>query len=434
MLSLNDLRSPAVALDWHEAVAVAAALAGLVLDAQADACPAPGSVRLLPSGDLSVSGPDILAGPPAAGAAQVLGQLLDLAPCPAELRQLAATYAADARRGPDGQDALVSFLASLAFFERPGRQAVLAAVATRAEPALDRARRAAALDALTERTRLAAGGDAIPASAPPVVEPSPVAPPDAVAASPVWEPRGDDGFRRLVLPAAVSFAVFLGMAYLAAAWLTPRPPAAHAAPEEEDLPVSGPEGAPATTAAAPRPARQSASSPARPPAARGGAAPPAAGPPVAASGAGPAPAPAAPVPGATASPVAAPPPTRSVDVTLAERDGGVVASPIAPVRTAPRPSAVPGRVFTASDPQVTPAILIRPKLPDRPPADVPEEQVGTLEFVVSESGLVEHVHLVSPANRYSERMLVAAAKTWQFQPATRDGRPVRFRTRIRVTL
>jgi hypothetical protein len=44
------------------------------------------------------------------------------------------------------------------------------------------------------------------------------------------------------------------------------------------------------------------------------------------------------------------------------------------------------------------------------------------------------VHLISPANRYQERMLVAAAKTWQFQPATREGQPVRFRIRIRVTL
>jgi TonB family protein len=91
-------------------------------------------------------------------------------------------------------------------------------------------------------------------------------------------------------------------------------------------------------------------------------------------------------------------------------------------------------VFSAGDPHVTPAVLIRPHLPDQPPPDVPEEQIGTLEFVVAESGLVEHVHLVSPANRYQERMLVAAAKTWQFRPATRDGRPVRFRTRIRVTL
>jgi TonB family protein len=91
-------------------------------------------------------------------------------------------------------------------------------------------------------------------------------------------------------------------------------------------------------------------------------------------------------------------------------------------------------VFTSSDAQVTPAVLIRPQLPEQPPPDIPEEQVGTLEFVVTESGAVEHVHLISPANRYQERMLVAAAKTWQFQPAMRDGHPVRFRIRIRVTL
>ncbi len=93
-----------------------------------------------------------------------------------------------------------------------------------------------------------------------------------------------------------------------------------------------------------------------------------------------------------------------------------------------------GRVFQNGDPQVTPAVLIRPHLPERPPPDVPEEQIGTLEFIVAETGAVEHVHLVSPTNRFQERMLVAAAKAWQFQPATRDGRPVRFRTRIRVTL
>jgi TonB family protein len=121
---------------------------------------------------------------------------------------------------------------------------------------------------------------------------------------------------------------------------------------------------------------------------------------------------------------------------VAERDGRVVPSRVAPARPAPRPDPAgpAGRVFTTGDPQVTPAVLIRPHLPAQPPPDVPEEQIGTLEFIVTESGAVEHVHLVSPANRYQERMLVAAAKTWQFQPAMRDGRPVRFKTRIRVTL
>jgi hypothetical protein len=31
-------------------------------------------------------------------------------------------------------------------------------------------------------------------------------------------------------------------------------------------------------------------------------------------------------------------------------------------------------------------------------------------------------------------MLVSAAKSWRFQPATKDGRPVRFRARVRITV
>jgi TonB family protein len=432
MLSLNDLQSPAVALDWHEAVAVAAALAGLMVDAQADACPAPGSVTLLPTGDLRISGPEIVAGPPAAGAAIVLRQLLDLAPCPAELHQLAETFAADARVGPDGQDALVSFLASVAFFERPGRQTVLTDVAIRAEPALERARRAAALDALTERTRIAAGGDARPVSAPPDPEPHPE-PPDPPTPGAAWDSLADNSWRRLALPAAVSLAVFLGMAYLAAAWFSPPDPGTtrSAREVEDDLPISGPEAAQpsASPASAGKPGEAAPRTPPASAPARVEPLRPAAGP-----------ANATPAPGALAgrsTPATAPaaPTTRSADVVVAERDGRVVPSPIAPVRTSPRAAPVAaGRVFTAGDPQVTPAILIRPHLPEQPPPDVPEEQIGTLEFVITESGSVEHVHLTSPANRYQERMLVAAAKTWQFQPATRDGRPVRFRIRIRVTL
>jgi TonB family protein len=121
-------------------------------------------------------------------------------------------------------------------------------------------------------------------------------------------------------------------------------------------------------------------------------------------------------------------------VVVAERDGRVVPSASAPTRRVPTREDQPGHVFQSGDPLVTPAVLIRPRLPDNPPPGVPEEQIGTLEIVVSASGAVEHVSLISPANRYQERMLVAAAKAWQFQPATRQGRPVRYRTRIRVTL
>ena len=442
MLSLHDLRAPAVALDWPEAVAVVAALIGSMIDAHADACPAPADVALLPSGDLRVSGPGSLAGAPAAAVAAVLGQLLDSAPCPAELRQIAGSFAADDRRGPAGQDALVAFMTALAFFERPGRQAVLAALAERAGSALERTRRLEALEALTERTRIAAGAPPRPSPFDSQA-PEPPAPVD-------WETPAPESPWRLAMPAAAAIMVFVGMAYLAASWFGDRaaPPDDRAAEVEEELPISGPGGVPETAGprrtAEDRPPAPTAASGASGAAATGRAATvgaatgPAASPATAPSPGGSTPAAAASSTPAPASLPAQPPgggvsKRGGVDVAVSEREGRVLPSRIAPMRPTARP-APGGRVFTGSDPQVTPAVLIRPHLPEQPPPGVPEEQIGTLEFVVTESGAVEHVHLISPANRYQERMLVAAAKTWQFQPAMLDGHPVRFRIRIRVTL
>ena len=91
-------------------------------------------------------------------------------------------------------------------------------------------------------------------------------------------------------------------------------------------------------------------------------------------------------------------------------------------------------IYSAADGGVIPAILLRPLLPAEPPPDVPPNQIGTLELVVDEQGDVERVRLVSPSNRFHERMLVAHAKTWKFRPAIRDGRPVKFRTVVRLTI
>jgi hypothetical protein len=415
MLSLNDLRSPAAGLDWHEAVAVGAALGALLAEAQAAACPRPADVTLLPSGDLRVTGPGHVDGSAAAGVAHLLGQLLETAPYPAELRLLIEAYSADARSGAAGVEAVAEFVSELAFFERPGRRDVLATVALRAEPAIDRARRAAALDALTERTRLAAG-------APPTVVAVPgdgAVGDDAEAGD--WEPAHDGGSSRFIVPAVVGLTAFLAVAYVTAAWLDrPAPPTPRAEALEDDLPPSAPVAGGASSVA---------QSPAGSPRPRPSAAPPRER---ASIGPGPAGAPAD-AAKASAAPRSTGTGPRAVDVVVAERDGRVVPPTVAPFRSAPG-VAPAGEIFQAGDALVTPAVLIRPHLPENLPPGVPEEQIGTLEFVVAESGAVEHVHLVSPANRYQERMLVAAAKTWQFRPATRDGRPVRFRTWIRVTL
>ena len=421
MLSLNDLRSPAAGLDWHEAVAVGAALGTLLAEARAPACPRPVDVTLLPSGDLRVTGPGHVEGSAAAGVAHLVGQLLEAAPYPAELRQLVEAYATNRRSGAAGVVAITDFVSELAFFERPDRRDVLSAVALRAEPAIERAHRAAALEALTERTRLAAAAGPVSG----VVVPSAHGEFEDEEGPRDWDPRHDGGAGRLLVPAAVGLTAFLAVAYAATAWLDrPAPPSPRAEAIEEDLPISGPDARTAPTASpgAPRPRPAGVAPRERP--SGGSVSAPSAADASRSSGAAPGAAPATPATG---------PGPRTVDVVVAERDGRVVPSTVAPLRPAQRPAPA-GQVFQAGDPQVTPAVLVRPHLPDNPPPDVPEEHIGTLEFVVTESGAVEHVHLVSPANRYQERMLVAAAKTWQFRPATRDGRPVRFRTRIRVTL
>jgi hypothetical protein len=58
----------------------------------------------------------------------------------------------------------------------------------------------------------------------------------------------------------------------------------------------------------------------------------------------------------------------------------------------------------------------------------------TAPAAASAFGLVEQVRLVSPTDDFRERMLVSAAKAWQFRPARLDGRPVRFQMQFPITI
>jgi len=91
-------------------------------------------------------------------------------------------------------------------------------------------------------------------------------------------------------------------------------------------------------------------------------------------------------------------------------------------------------IYTGGDANVTPPEIVRPALPSEAPAHVAAERIGVLELTIDAKGSVEQVRLLSRANRYHERMLVSAAKAWQFEPAMKDGQPVRYVLRVRVTL
>ncbi len=396
MIPLSDLRHPVVELDWHEAVAVTASVAMALWEAGGPAAPGFDAAAILPDGSVRIVGPQTLPGPAAAGVAAILDALLESTPCPAELRQLVA-----GNLGDSPEETLEGFLSRLMFFERPGRDEVMAALAARAAAALERYRTALELERITERARNQRDAD---------VQGEPEAP---------ARPIPEHARRRATVPGLAVVAVSAALAFaLASYFMTAESPAPAStaqpdAPEYEELPevplsLDGVSPSPEAGPPPPRPRE------ARPAGPAGSPAPPAA------SG------PAEPEPGREPA----------IDVRVTEKGGAPLPVPAsAPPPPAPRraPAGAP-RVYTTGDPGVRPPVLIRPHLPAEPPSDVPPEQVGTLELTISESGGVDQVRLISPLNRYQERMLVAAAKAWHFEPAMKDGRPVRFRMRIRVTL
>ena len=232
----------------------------------------------------------------------------------------------------------------------------------------------------------------------------------------------------------------------AAAASTPAPPAA----AEPSAAASGPPTAPAVA-----PAAASTLSPSSAPRVS------AMRPPATSLSAGAAPREAAPVAArpANAGPVAepgravenAPPPSPLVATTPAAgastpAGGGtrgariVVSSP-----DAPRPAARAGRdpirsrvpFYSATDTNVVPPVMLRQHLPSPLLEPGAELQPGGpyLELLIDESGAVEQVRLRAREPQpgqtwYRHRMLLAAAKAWQFEPARLDQQAVRYLLRV----
>jgi hypothetical protein len=90
-------------------------------------------------------------------------------------------------------------------------------------------------------------------------------------------------------------------------------------------------------------------------------------------------------------------------------------------------------VYSAVDTEIVPPELVRPHVPKDPPPGVRSEDLPVAEVVVSATGEVESVKLVTQPVRVLAAMMLSAVKNWRFEPAMRDGRPVRYRMRLRLT-
>jgi len=107
--------------------------------------------------------------------------------------------------------------------------------------------------------------------------------------------------------------------------------------------------------------------------------------------------------------------------------------PIAALAPGPPPAAAPPRIFGAEDGNVVPPSVVRQQIPPFP-GRITTPGSGIVEVVISESGAVESALMRVSLNAQYDKMVVAAAKGWQYLPATIDGAPVKFRKRVQVNL
>jgi TonB family protein len=109
-----------------------------------------------------------------------------------------------------------------------------------------------------------------------------------------------------------------------------------------------------------------------------------------------------------------------------------VAAPPAPP---PPQQPDPNRIYMADDQNVIPPTPLRqnvPRLPGGMTAQARDH--GVLEVLIDESGRVIAVTIRQSLHVQYDAVLMNAAREWRYQPATVNGRPVKYRKLIQVNL
>ena len=66
--------------------------------------------------------------------------------------------------------------------------------------------------------------------------------------------------------------------------------------------------------------------------------------------------------------------------------------------------------------------------------DVFVQRQGTVEIIINEIGLVETASMTLPVNAVYDGLVLAAARSWRYKPATIDGVAVKFRHTLQLDL
>lgn len=105
------------------------------------------------------------------------------------------------------------------------------------------------------------------------------------------------------------------------------------------------------------------------------------------------------------------------------------APPPAPAPAAAPPRPVDDTVYARDDRDVVPPRLVKAQV-STPIFLGATRSVNEIELVIDAAGRVEEVQLVSGVKRLTDVQLLSSVKTWEFEPATRGGTPVRYRLTV----
>ena len=105
---------------------------------------------------------------------------------------------------------------------------------------------------------------------------------------------------------------------------------------------------------------------------------------------------------------------------------------------APAPAPAPAapqaaRIYGIGEPNVVAPITIVQRVPSFR-GKVLKEGTGILEVIIDETGAVESARMRVALHGTYDKLVLDATKSWQYQPATVQGVPVRFRKLVQVSL
>jgi len=121
------------------------------------------------------------------------------------------------------------------------------------------------------------------------------------------------------------------------------------------------------------------------------------------------------------------------------RDLAVKAVTPPPERPAPAPPvvvaaapAIPA-IYGGTEPGVLPPVTVKQALPPFQ-GELLARREGIVEVIINEAGDVESAVMRGPVTPRYDSIVVSAAKSWKYRPATLNGKPVKFRKMIAISI